>query len=65
MTTATRIRSATGVPSGCPAADKTFGDRRIDYILAKSSAGFSNARTITPTSPPYSDHKALTAYIKY
>ena len=50
---------------GCPPGDKTFGDRRIDYILAKSSAGFGSAKTITPTGPPYSDHKALTAYIRY
>lgn len=53
--------------SGCPDSTSTNGDRRIDFMLVKGGHGFSGARTITEsmTGGKYSDHRALTAYVKY
>lgn len=54
--------------SGCPDSTSTNGDRRIDFLLVKSGHGFRGARTITENltgGKKYSDHRALTAYVKY
>ncbi len=53
--------------SGCPDSTSTLGTHRIDFMLVKSGHGFSRARTITEsmTGGKYSDHRALTAYVRY
>ena len=53
--------------SGCPDSTSTLGTHRIDFMLVKSGHGFSSARTITETMTggKYSDHRALTAYVRY
>lgn len=53
--------------STCPSSTSTLGSRRIDFLLVKSGHGFSGAKTITEkmTGGTYSDHRALTAYVKY
>jgi hypothetical protein len=57
--------------SGCPDSTSTNGDRRIDFMLVKSGHGFSGARTVTEAmvgltgGRKYSDHRALTATVKY
>ncbi|AZM45250.1 hypothetical protein DMB38_04870 [Streptomyces sp. WAC 06738] len=51
----------------CSSAHDTNGSRRIDFLLARGSSGFSNAATLTEgmTGGAYSDHRAVTAHIKY
>jgi hypothetical protein len=55
-------------PSSCPDSTSTNGHQRIDFMLVKSGHGFSGARTITEAmvgGHKYSDHRALTADVKY
>ncbi|MEU7575150.1 hypothetical protein [Micromonospora sp. NPDC049240] len=51
----------------CSSAYDTNGSRRIDFMLAKSGGGFSNAAHISPTATggAYSEHIAITAYVNY
>ncbi|MFF2653715.1 hypothetical protein [Streptomyces sp. NPDC058045] len=51
----------------CSTKHNTCGKRRIDVMLVKHTGGFSNAATITDsmTGGSYSNHKAVTAYVKY
>lgn len=57
--------------SGCPDSTSSNGHQRIDYMLVKSGHGFSGAKTITEAmaglsgGQKYSDHRALTASVKY
>lgn len=53
---------------GCPDSTSTNGHQRIDFMLVKSGHGFSGARTVTEAMTggrKYSDHRAVTAYVKY
>lgn len=51
----------------CSDKYNTTDKRRIDYILAKSGHGFSNVENISwsMAGGKYSDHRAVTAYVKY
>lgn len=52
---------------GCPDSTSTFGTRRIDFLLVKGGHGFTGSKTITEsmTGGKYSDHRALTANVRY
>ncbi len=50
--------------ANCGDLPNTNSGRRIDFLLAKGLSGFGHVETIKTTSK-YSDHLALTAYIKY
>lgn len=51
----------------CSSDHNTTKNNRIDFILANGTGGFSNAATITEsmTGGVYSEHRAVTAYVKY
>lgn len=52
--------------SGCPDSTSTNGTRRIDFLLVRSGNGFSEARTLQEsTIGKYSDHRALSAQVKF
>ncbi|CAM3566647.1 hypothetical protein [Stackebrandtia soli] len=55
-----------GGPS-CPDEHNTTTNSRIDFLLVKQGHGFSNVATITQTMAggKYSEHRAVTAYVKY
>ncbi|OXM56146.1 hypothetical protein CFP71_15115 [Amycolatopsis thailandensis] len=51
----------------CTKADNTFGAHRIDFLLAKGGGGFTGVGTVTEamTGGKYSQHRAVTARVKY
>lgn len=51
----------------CSPDYNTTENHRIDFMLVRSGHGFSNVATVTDAMAggPYSDHRALTAYVKY
>lgn len=53
-------------PAPC-SAHATVGSRRIDFLLARNTSGFTSARTITAanTGGKYSDHLAQLSIVKY
>ncbi|MGH8876898.1 MAG: hypothetical protein ACRD0P_06100 [Stackebrandtia sp.] len=60
------IAELCGTPH-CPDEHNTSDKNRIDYLFAKGGSGFGKAATITDklAGGRYSNHRAVTAYVKY